>query len=248
MSPHGHLEFERTRELLRRELPPAPARVLDVGGGTGVHAQWLARDGDRVHLVDVVEGHVEQAALVRGVTASVGDARHLEQPTGGANVVLLLGPLYHLIDAADRAAALGEASRVVRPGGLVVVAAISRYAGLLDLATLGRLDAPTEQLLHETIQTGVHDPRLGFTIAHFTALRNSPKSSPTPARLTSTCSVWRDRSDRPWICTVWEHFDEFLPSALACARVLERDPALQAASAHLLAFGRATGRELPPPQ
>ncbi len=35
MSPHGRLEFARTRELLERHLPSAPAWVLDVGGGTG---------------------------------------------------------------------------------------------------------------------------------------------------------------------------------------------------------------------
>ena len=40
-SPHGRLEFERTRELLLGRLPPPPARILDVGGGTGVHAEWL---------------------------------------------------------------------------------------------------------------------------------------------------------------------------------------------------------------
>ncbi|MEV7007593.1 hypothetical protein [Streptosporangium sp. NPDC051022] len=41
----GRLEFWRTQDVLRRVLPEAPARVLDVGGGTGVHAEWLAADG-----------------------------------------------------------------------------------------------------------------------------------------------------------------------------------------------------------
>jgi hypothetical protein len=36
-----------------------------------------------------------------------------------------------------------------------------------------------------------------------------------------------------------ERIDEFLPSAVECARAVERDPAVIAASAHLLAFGRA---------
>ncbi len=43
------LEFDRTRELLRARLPAPPARVLDVGGGTGVHAAWL-RDDACSHL------------------------------------------------------------------------------------------------------------------------------------------------------------------------------------------------------
>lgn len=57
----GRLEFERTRELLRRSLPPPPARVLDVGGGPGTHARWLVEDGYEVLLVDPVPKHVEQA-------------------------------------------------------------------------------------------------------------------------------------------------------------------------------------------
>ena len=38
---HNRLELLRTRELLQRQLPSPPAVVLDVGGGTGVHAAWL---------------------------------------------------------------------------------------------------------------------------------------------------------------------------------------------------------------
>src|SRR5688500_14621936 len=57
----GPLELARTREILERYLPPAPAVVLDVGGGPGIYAYWLARRGYEVHLVDAVPLHVEQA-------------------------------------------------------------------------------------------------------------------------------------------------------------------------------------------
>jgi hypothetical protein len=52
----GQLELLRTREIVRRHLPPGPQRILDVGGGTGVHAAWLADDGHHVHLIDRVPG------------------------------------------------------------------------------------------------------------------------------------------------------------------------------------------------
>ena len=55
------LEFVRSLELLERLLPPAPADVLDVGGGPGTYAGPLARRGYRVQLVDPVPLHVEQA-------------------------------------------------------------------------------------------------------------------------------------------------------------------------------------------
>ena len=55
---HNRLELLRTRELLQRQPPWPPAVVLDVGGGSGVHAGWLVGRGHRVHLVDVVPEHV----------------------------------------------------------------------------------------------------------------------------------------------------------------------------------------------
>lgn len=61
----SRIEFARTKELLQRFLPPPPADVLDVGGGPGTYASWLAGLGYRVHLVDVVPLHVEQAARAR---------------------------------------------------------------------------------------------------------------------------------------------------------------------------------------
>src|SRR4051794_36714579 len=131
-SPHGRLEFARTVELLQRVLPAPPARVLDVGGGTGIHARWLAEAGYEVTLVDLLAEHVEQAALIDGVDASVGDARALAAADDSFGVVLLLGPLYHLLEADDRGFALREAVRVARPGAVVAAAAIGRYAGLLD--------------------------------------------------------------------------------------------------------------------
>ncbi|EMD24141.1 STAS domain-containing protein [Amycolatopsis azurea] len=51
----GRLEFLRTQEIVRRHLPAGSLRVLDIGGATGVHAAWLAADGHRVALFDIVD-------------------------------------------------------------------------------------------------------------------------------------------------------------------------------------------------
>jgi ubiquinone/menaquinone biosynthesis C-methylase UbiE len=131
----GALELVRTQEILRRHLPVPPTQVLDVGGGTGVHADWLLADGYAVHLVDITLRHVRQALSTlrdRGLTADAGDARQLPFPDDSFDAVLVLGPLYHFHEQADRIRALEEARRVARPSGLVAVAAISRFASLFD--------------------------------------------------------------------------------------------------------------------
>ncbi|HEU5430890.1 MAG TPA: class I SAM-dependent methyltransferase, partial [Thermomicrobiales bacterium] len=143
-----HLELVRTRELLTRFLPSPPADVLDVGGGAGVYSSWLARLGYRVLLVDPMPLHVAQAQAAAAAqpdapfAATLGDARALAQPDASADAVLLLGPLYHLIERADRVQALREARRVARPDGVVIAAAISRFASLLDGMQAGWLDDP----------------------------------------------------------------------------------------------------------
>ncbi|MEV6013840.1 methyltransferase domain-containing protein [Streptomyces sp. NPDC051976] len=164
----GRLEFWRTQDVLRRALPAKPARILDVGGGSGVHAEWLVADGHDVEVVDPVPLHVEQAAQVGGVTARLGDARELPYGDGEWDVVLLLGPLYHLPHRADRIRALSEARRVARPGALVAAAQISRYAGLHDLLRTGRYFEPGRpERTAQVLKTG-HLPAGGlFTDAYF---------------------------------------------------------------------------------
>ncbi|MER5624576.1 class I SAM-dependent methyltransferase [Streptosporangium sp. NPDC002544] len=89
-------------------------------------------DGYRVELIDVVPLHVKRAARLAGVTAWQGDARELPLPDESVDAVLLLGPLYHLAERADRVRTLAEVVRVVRPSGLVAAATISRYLAVHD--------------------------------------------------------------------------------------------------------------------
>jgi ubiquinone/menaquinone biosynthesis C-methylase UbiE len=96
-SGHGRLELERMRELFVRHLPAAPARILDVGGGTGIHAVWLAEQGYQVTLLDPVPRHVAAASAYGTFAAQVGDARALPHDDATADAVLLLGPMYHLV-------------------------------------------------------------------------------------------------------------------------------------------------------
>ena len=174
------LEYVRSMELLDRLLPPPPARLLDAGGGPGTYAAPLARRGYRVHLVDPVPLHVEQARQAAGAdpaagfTAALGDARELPAPDESQDAVMLFGPLYHLTEAAHRQQALDEARRVLRPGGRLLAMAICRFASLLDGLYQGWLDDPDfRPIVDQDLADGQHrnpDP-VGrpefFTTAYF---------------------------------------------------------------------------------
>ena len=236
-SPHGRLEFLRTQEILRRTLP-APVTVLDVGGGTGVHAEWLARDGHAVHLIDVVPAHVAAAAQVPGVTAQVGEARRLPVADASVDAVLLLGPLYHLIEAADRARALAEARRVLRPGGVLVAAGISRYLSVMEAGTNGTLDTDVAASVEAVIATGRYDGHVGFTPTHW----HTADELRAELRATGFAEVDVYGVEGPgWTALDAAGMDEFparAHAALRCARLVEQDPLLINASAHFLALGR----------
>ncbi len=160
----GPLEFARMRELIGRFLPAAPGVVLDVGGGPGRYACWLAEIGYEVHLIDPVAKHVEQAREASGAQpehplagATVGDARSLDFGDGCADAVLLMGPLYHLTYRHDRLASLREARRVLKPGGVVIAKAINRFASLLSALSRGHIDDPEfAPILRRDLEDGQH--------------------------------------------------------------------------------------------
>jgi SAM-dependent methyltransferase len=155
----GVLEFERSKEILQRRMPPAPAAVADIGGGPGRYALWLAEQGYTVKHCDLMDLHVEQlrASGSLSIQTRIGDSRDVDLPDSSVDAVLLLGPLYHLPEREDRIQTLKEARRIVREGGPIFAAVISRWAPRLDGVLQERLyerspDFPS--LLPEIERTG----------------------------------------------------------------------------------------------
>jgi ubiquinone/menaquinone biosynthesis C-methylase UbiE len=174
----SQLEFARTKEVVLRHLPPPHATILDVGGAAGAYALWLAERGYHVHLIDPVPRLVAEARRRSEAsphqirTCRVGDARELPFDEGVADAVLLLGPLYHLTDAAERLRALREAYRVLRPGGVLFAAAISRYASALDGVARDLFADPRfTAIVQQDLEQGQHRNDTGkweyFTTAYF---------------------------------------------------------------------------------
>ncbi|MEV0715508.1 methyltransferase domain-containing protein [Asanoa sp. NPDC050611] len=239
--PQARLEWTRTLELLRATLPAAPARVLDVGGGPGAYARALAADGHRVRLVDLVPSHVALAAAGSPpIDAAVGDARDLPEPTDLYDATLLLGPLYHLLHAPDRRQALREAARVTRPGGVVIAAAISRFAGAIDFASTARLTEVDVEMARALLVDGVNDPRSPFTPAYFHRAEELAAECES-AGLTNV--VIHGVEGPAWpAAEAAVHGPLAAPiftAALELARLYSTEAALVGASAHLLAVARS---------
>jgi SAM-dependent methyltransferase len=243
------LEFERTKDILGRMLPPAPARVIDVGGAAGTYSAWLAEQGYEVHLIDasarlIAKAHEQNTVLARPIASiSQGDARALPHPDRFAPVVLVMGPLYHLPSSDDRIAALREAHRVLASSGLVVAAAISRYASALDgLARQLVRDPEFMRIRDQDLIDGQHrNPtnRLDyFTTAYFhrpddlrTELEDAGFSDVRVLGVEGVAWMFSDFETR------WA--DEALrQDMLNLGRTLEAEPSLVGASAHLLGIGR----------
>lgn len=178
-SPFGELERIRTQEIMMRYLPQPPAIVLDIGGGPGAYAAWLASLGYEVHLIDPLPLHLDQAYQLSQsqpdhplTSINLGDARNLPQPDQSVDAILLLGPLYHLTKKDERLAALREARRVLRAGGLAFVVGISRFASTLDGLLRNFLDDPEfDRIARQDLKDGQHRNPLGkahyFTTAFF---------------------------------------------------------------------------------
>lgn len=239
----GHLELIRTQELLRRHLPPPPARILDVGGGPGAHARWLVADGYEVHVVDPIPRHLTRAEEV-GATAELGDARHLAAEDASYDVVLLLGPLYHLPDRADRDRALAEAHRVLKPGGLLAAAGINRYASLFEHTAFAHLhEEPLRGGISTILATQIHDGRKAFTKAYFHTGAQL-LDEVTTAGFTSTEIYGIEGPAWSLLAATERHTGQPLTdsplfeSTLTAARMAEPYPELLAASSHLLVVGR----------
>jgi ubiquinone/menaquinone biosynthesis C-methylase UbiE len=181
LEKHCPVEFAITCRYLKRYVPTGSA-VTDVGVGVGHYAELLARMHCLVSLVDVSQ-NLLKAAHERLIAAGLGDRvnavhRASASQLGGLasshfDVVLMLGPLYHLRDPVERAEAVKEASRVLKPGGILFAAGVNRLAYLRDLfrehaeGILSRKDFHKRFLVDGKLDPE-HAPPIGY--AHLTTV------------------------------------------------------------------------------
>ncbi len=245
----SNLEFYRTKQILSRYLPKRHVTILDIGGGPGRYSFWLAEMGHSVHLVDILPLHVQQAHESQRKTGSplasisLGDARELDFEDKFADVVLMFGPLYHLVRETERLKALSEVFRVLKPGGTLFAAAISRFTSALDGCLRGYIRDPGfMKIIKQDLKNGQHrnptnNPEY-FTTAFFHH----------PNQLKTEISQAGFKSVRVYAITgfAWllPKFDQYWRNPQLKARLVsilektELEPSMMGMSDHLLGVGK----------
>jgi SAM-dependent methyltransferase len=156
-------------------------------------------------------------------------------------LVLLLGPLYHLVEADDRRLALAEAARVLAPGGVLIAAAISRWASALDGMAREFLDERFAAIMERDLREGQHRNPTGklefFTTAYFH--RPDELGAELTASGLDLHGIYGIEGPGWMLADFEERWSDPARRAnlLQVARLLESEPAMVGCSAHLLAIG-----------
>lgn len=136
LSKHGSVEYLTTMRYIEKYLRPG-MRVLEIGAATGRYSHTLARMGYSVDAVELVQHNIDifNSLTQPGENISIrqGDARALpflqdEQ----YDMVLLLGPMYHLFTVEDQKKALSEALRLTKKGGILMAAYCGNEATMVQ--------------------------------------------------------------------------------------------------------------------
>ncbi|HEY5561662.1 MAG TPA: methyltransferase domain-containing protein [Clostridiaceae bacterium] len=167
------VEFEITKKYIDKYVP-ANSRILDIGGGPGRYSIYLASKGNKVVLLDLTKKHIEIAkekALIYKVSLEEfihGSALELPKYNlGKFDVILLMGPLYHLTKLSDRENVVRDTMALLKPGGILIASFISAYAPFLDIIKSRPEDLNDANQLLKYLENGVNSEEEGFTSAYF---------------------------------------------------------------------------------
>ena len=237
-------EFAVTMKAFEEFLPSPPLDIIDIGGGPGRYSLALTAKGYNLTLLDLSQANLtlarQKSAELAIPLADIrqGDALTLEGIADAMfDAALLMGPLYHLVREEDRATAVRQAFRVLKPGGLIFASFITRYGPVRDYAAsdpqaVFREKDEWDQMWLDGINFGD-----GFTDAYFSmpaeVLPLMESQGFTTLQVLGVEGITAGHEDAINLLqgAEWEYWLE-LNYGFA------KDPALHAASNHLLYIGR----------
>lgn len=172
------VEFDVTKRYIDTYVPESPCDIIDIGGGPGRYSFYLAAKGHRVTLFDLSERHLKEAKkreaeytpIEEYVCGDILTAKFSKQ----YDIVLLMGPLYHLIEENERKLAVEKAMGALKGGGILFASFISNYAPMIDMLTnyTEALESKEQALRYLTDGENATN---GFTTAYFTGMDEAEK-------------------------------------------------------------------------
>ncbi len=127
---HGYVEFFTNMHYINKYLKDKMT-ILDIGAGTGKYSLALFEKGYDVTAIDLMQKHVD-AMKAKNANLKVYKADALDLSFIDSNsfdMVLLFGPLYHLLKEEDRIKALNEAKRILKDDGVMLISyCMNEYA------------------------------------------------------------------------------------------------------------------------
>lgn len=244
----GLIEFERTKEILLQQLPPAPAVIYDIGGGYGEYSFYLTSLGYKVYLYDIAEKNIEMShdlGREYGLTleaTEVADARSINRPDESADAIILFGPLYHIVDYNERQLCLKECHRLLKRDGLLFTAAITCYSTTLKYVSRYEKnplidDIDFYKMLETEVKTGIHTKKpMGLSYFH------KPDELKNEIETAGFCDI--DIRGVIGPCWLISNLDEVWKSELKresimrIVRLLEKEESLMGLSTHFLGISR----------
>ncbi|MCF0111218.1 MAG: methyltransferase domain-containing protein [Erysipelotrichaceae bacterium] len=136
-SRHGQVEFQTTITYIQKILDCYEnPKILDVGAGTGRYSVYFSSLGYDVTAVELVKSNLGVLKAKRSsVKAYQGNALDLSRFADQSfDVVLLLGPMYHLMMTEEQVRAMNEAKRVLKPEGRIFAAYIMNEFAMITHA------------------------------------------------------------------------------------------------------------------
>lgn len=172
------IEFDITKQYLDEYIIGENLEIFDIGGGPGRYSIYLAEKGHKVSLLDLSNRNIEVAkekSAERGIELEAyihGNALELGEYEQKYDVIMLMGPLYHLINESDRKAAVDGALRLLKQNGIIIASFISKYAPIQDyLKGIHPIESVDELLGY--LEDGKSAGDKGFTTAYFTSAKEA---------------------------------------------------------------------------
>ncbi len=155
------MEFDTTLHVLQKYLKHDTV-ITELGAATGRYSLHYASKKHRVTAVELAPDQVdiltrkasEQQIPIDIFQGNAVSVPFIEDETQDA--VLILGPLYHLREEESRQSVLKEAMRILKPGGIVAVAYISRFF-VTGMFAQHFPELVTRKVLEQLVQTGTVD-------------------------------------------------------------------------------------------